>query len=68
MPMKKITLTTDASPEWLAEICHGEDCPCRGAFECPFDEERGPACDIVTPEMWARLMEVCDGNTASEAE
>ena len=65
--MKKITLKTDASPEWLAEICHGEDCPCRGAFECPFDEERGPACDIVTPEMWAGLMEEEDGNHASEA-
>ena len=66
---KKITLTTDASPEWLAEVCHSDmDCPCKH-WGCPFHwTEEGPECEAVTPEMWAGLMEECDGNTASEAE
>ena len=58
--MARITLTTDASPEWLAAVCHGEDCPCHGAFDCPFNEVGGPVCGVVTPEMWAGLMEEDD--------
>ena len=57
--MKKLTLATNASPEWLAEVCHGEDCPCRGCWNCPFPLEEG-ICENVTPEMWAELMEECD--------
>ena len=68
--MKKLTLTTDASPEWLAAICHGEDCPCHGAFNCPFYTmmDVWPDCEAVTPEMWAELMEERDGNHASVTE
>lgn len=66
---KKITLKTETSPEWLEAVCHSDmDCPCKH-WGCPFHwSEEGPECEAVTLEMWAELMEECDGNTASEAE
>ena len=67
--MKKISLKTETSPEWLAAVCHSiSDCPCKH-FGCPFaTEEEGSDCDAVTPEMWAELMEECDGNHAPVTE
>lgn len=52
----RITLKAGSSPEWLAELCHGNTCPC-AAFECPIFDNGAPDCKSVTPEMWEELME-----------